>query len=167
MSSNGVWKDQILHSFTEFEGNSPDAGLIFDAAGNLYGTTSGAGLAQTNIGSAFELHKVGGGWTEKILHTFDGKTRKGGQGANGSLILDASGNLYGTTAGGGAYYVGVVFELVRKTGWKEKILHTFNKRTGDGYYPAGALIFDASGNLYGTTEVGGTYNLGTVFEITP
>ena len=91
---------------------------------------------------------------------------------NSSLILDVSGDLYGTTlAGGGGgcgIGCGVVFELIPGTsGWTEKILHNFNDNPLDGNDLAGALIFDAAGNLYGTTAFGGLYTWGTVYEVTP
>ncbi len=145
------------------DGWQPTAGLILDASGNLYGTTSGGG-ANLN-GTVFELrHKAGGGWTEKVLHTFNGKD---GNAPYAGLIFDSSGNLYGTTTVGGAYGDGTVFELMPKAGggWTEKVLHDFNGK--DGYFPRGGLIFDDSGNLYGTTNIGGVYGVGTVFELMP
>jgi uncharacterized repeat protein (TIGR03803 family) len=83
--------------------------------------------------------------------------------------LDAAGNLYGTTVGGGTYGYGTVFELtpIAGGGWTERVLHNFNNDGTDGAYPYGGLIFDGAGNLYGTTAWGGTYGNGTVFEITP
>jgi uncharacterized repeat protein (TIGR03803 family) len=82
------------------------------------------------------------------------------------LILDTSGNLYGTTYWGGAYARGGVFELIPNSGtWTEKLLFSFNPN--DAFSPDSGLILDASGNLYGMTEFGGKYNYGTVFEVTP
>jgi len=171
-NENGSWDEEILHSFNlnGRDGVHPLAGLIFDAAGNLYGTTAYGGIYAN--GTVFELlPKPGGGWGEKILHNFfnnaaDGVTPYAG------LILDASGSLYGTTAFGGAYCVGdggcgTVFKLGRKAGgdWAEQILHSFNMNGADGVHPYGGLIFDPSGNLYGTTADGGVYNDGTVFGL--
>jgi uncharacterized repeat protein (TIGR03803 family) len=180
-------KEEVLHSFGNGkDGQNPYAALIFDASGNLFGTThyGGSGTCKINggvgCGTVFELTpKAGGGWTEKILHSF-GKVEDGQNPYDNSLIFDASGNLYGTTFGGGAestgcndYGCGTVFELTPKAGggWKEKILHSFNDYSRDGYNPYAGLIFDASGNLYGTTANGGgcndPYSCGTVFELTP
>src|SRR5271156_6066332 len=102
---------------------------------------------------------------EKVLYSFNGAD---GAYPQASLILDNAGNLYGTTSGGGAYNEGTVFELMRKAGgrWTERVLHSF-KSGGDGSRPAANLIFDASGNLYGTTYAGGVHASGTVFELTP
>ena len=90
-----------------------------------------------------------------------------GAGPYAGLIFDAGGNLYGTTAEGGTYGVGTVFEVTPAAGggWTEKVLHSFNGT--DGYYPLASLIFDAAGNLYSTTQYGGAYGYGTVFELTP
>jgi uncharacterized repeat protein (TIGR03803 family) len=84
----------------------------------------------------------------------------------GSLVMDASGNLYGTTEAGGTSGVGTVFELVNSSGsYSEKVLYSFTNSGGDGLYPIAGLIMDASGNLYGTTLEGGTSGDGTVFEL--
>lgn len=160
-SSSGTWTETVLHSFTGEDGNCSFAPLIFDAAGNLYGTTYNGGAH--SWGTVFELiRSAGGAWTETVLHSF-GDTPAGNFPQNG-LISDASGNLYGTANDDGNG--GIVFELVRGAtgGWSEKVLHRF---TGaDGFDPE-ALIFDAAGNLYGTTYVGGAYGDGTVFELSP
>jgi uncharacterized repeat protein (TIGR03803 family) len=159
------WYEKVLHSFNGGDGANPAAGLIFDAAGNLYGTTTGGGTS--GYGTVFELTPMGGGgWTETILYSF-------GNGTDGAipyagLIFDAAGNLYGTTFGGGPYGgAGTVFELTPTAGggWTETVLHSFNG--GDGANPVAGLIFDAAGNLYGTTTGGGTYGGGTAFELSP
>jgi uncharacterized repeat protein (TIGR03803 family) len=170
---SGSWTEKVLHRFNGAEGVRPSSGLIFDASGNLYGTTQLGGGAH-NSGTVFELlPKAGGGWTEKILHRFhkdpDGAVPVGG------LIFDSAGNLYGTTASGGAYYNGgTVFELTPTAGgsWAEEILYSFDRNGGSGFSPQASLILDASGNLYGTTVNGGggtgcDFGCGTVFEITP
>ena len=165
--AGGTWTEQVLHSFgSGTDGKRPLAGVIFDAAGNLYGTTNLGGTSAS--GTVFELTPAGGGtWTEKVLWSFG--TGTDGNGPQAGLIFDAAGNLYGTTFQGGTYTYGTVFELSPGAGgtWTEKVLHSFDQNGTDGAFPAAALIFDAAGNLYGTTSGGGTSNAGTVFELTP
>jgi uncharacterized repeat protein (TIGR03803 family) len=166
--------EKLLHSFNNNgkDGTYPYANLIFDASGNLYGTTEAGGAH--GYGAVFEFSpKTGGGWTEKLLHSF-GATSTDAQRPAAGLILDASGNLYGTTNAGGVYGYGAVFELSPKTGggWTEKLLHSFNENGVDGAKPNAVLIFDGAGNLYGTTLLGGAvggpdYPYGTVFELSP
>ncbi len=161
--------ERILHSFNTGgqDGFNPWAGLIGDASGNLYGTTTSGGAS--GGGTAFELSpKAGGGYTEKILHSFSNNGVDGYSPLAG-LIMDASGNLYGTTAYGGAHAEGTVYELLRKPGggYAEKVLHSFLKNTSDGNTPIGSVVLDSSGNLYGTTQDGGSRNAGTVFELSP
>src|SRR5438445_5396600 len=147
-------EDELLYSFglKPADGSTPYGNLIFDASGNLYGTTFYGGnsvACDGGCGTVFELSpKTGGGWKEKVLHNFNGKD---GSGSFASLILDASGNLYGTTFYGGNSVAcgggcGTVFELTPKTGggWKEKVLHNFNFNGKDGSNPYATLILDAS-----------------------
>ena len=184
--AGGGWTEKLLHSFSNDgkDGFYPMAGLIFDAAGHLYGTTSygGTGVCSatvpTGCGTVFELTpKAGGAWGERVAHSFSGGSD--GETPEGGLILDSAGNLYGTTAGqagvGGncswAPYVdcGTVFELTPHAGrgWTEKVLHRFSNNGTDGYSPYGNLLRDATGNLYGGTYFGGSSGDGTVFQLTP
>jgi uncharacterized repeat protein (TIGR03803 family) len=152
----------------------PYAGLVFDQAGNLYGTTQSGGA--NSQGTVFEvMHNSDGTWTESVLYSFSGST-DGGQPA-GSLVLDAAGNLYGTTNFGGSancnFGCGTVFKLTRGSGgWSESVLYTFSGGS-DGREPYARLLFDPAGNLYGTTLLGGTLSsvcssgCGTVFKLTP
>jgi uncharacterized repeat protein (TIGR03803 family) len=164
----GGWIEKLLHSFNVTDGSEPFANVIFDAAGNLYGTTQNGGASTTcsgGCGVVFELSpKAGGGWGVKVLHSFNSI-----DGANpaGGVIFDPSGNLYGMTSVGGRYNYGVIFELSPTAGggWKETILHNFNSNSIDGNAPVGSLVRDAAGNLYGATGYGGAYNYGTVFEL--
>jgi len=159
-SAKGKWKEKVLHRFNGKDGSGPWAGLIFDAAGNLYGTTQNGG-AYGN-GTAFELTPGGNGkWTERVLRNFTAE-----DGSPGGLVFDAAGKMYGPTSGG-AYGYGAVIQLTRsKNGkWAERVLHSFG-RIHDGVGP-GSVVFDTAGSLYGITGRGGTYNRGTVFEITP
>jgi uncharacterized repeat protein (TIGR03803 family) len=146
---------RVLYSFTGADGGYPYAGLILDAAGNLYGTTVGGGAYA--LGTVFVVNRSG---QEKVLHSFgaegDGTSPEPG------LVQDAAGNLYGTTEGGGAYALGTVF-VVNRSG-QEKILHSFGAE-GDGVSPYAGLVQDAAGNFYGTTNNGGAYGAGTVFVV--
>jgi len=166
--------ETVLYSFCEqtncLDGENPwTAGVILDAAGNLYGTTYYGGTY--GGGTVFELSPSG---TEKVLHNFNNNGTDG-YGPSYGVILDAGGNLYGTTVPGGTESgcgtggCGMVFELSPGQGgsWTEQVLHNFNNNGTDGYTPSSALIFGGAGNVYGTTFYGGTYNKGTVFEITP
>jgi uncharacterized repeat protein (TIGR03803 family) len=168
-STNGKWTEKVLHSFNNAtDGYDPWAGLILDASGKLYGTTLDGGTYHK--GTVFELTQgKKGDWTEKLLHSFNPEA-KDGAGPAAGLVLDGNGNLYGTTSEGGAnsncnYGCGTVFELTQSKdgGWTEKILHSFNGKDGD--YPVAGLILDKSGNLYGTTEFGGANDYGAVFEL--
>lgn len=142
-----------------------------DASGNLYGTTDTRGAY--GKGTVFELVNSSGTYMEKVLYSFGG-TAADGTDPIASLLLDASGNLYGTTKLGGSTTAcggsgcGTVFELVNSSGsYAERLLHSFSGGS-DGSSPAAALIMDSSGNLYSTTEVGGSsLQLGTVFTINP
>ena len=161
-------EEKLLYSFgtARMDGAYPQAGLILDNAGSLYGTTSGGGAY--NEGTVFELmRRAGGHWTERILHSFKGGADGSHPSAN--LIFDAGGNLYGTTYAGGVHASGTVFELTpdATTGWTEKLLYAFGSHSGDGTSPSAGLTLDGSGNLYGTTYQGGTDSSGTVFELIP
>jgi len=169
-AANGNWTETVLHNFSSTDGANPFGRLLLDSAGNLYGTTSAGGgstaRCKYGCGTVFELKKnAGGTWVEKILHNFTVSSNDGTF-PYGPVILDRAGNLYGTTNGGGAGNNGTVFELVQSKGWKEKQLHTFNA-SGDGVYPTPAVVLDATGNLYGTTQSGGAFSQGTVFKLSP
>jgi uncharacterized repeat protein (TIGR03803 family) len=171
--AGGNWVERVLYNFTSSptDGYGPDAGLSLDASGNLYGTTfAGGGLSDGGI--AFELiPTVKGDWTETVIHHFGDGTD--GLNPQGTLALDAAGNLYGTTNWGGASRQGMVFELSPTVGgsWTETVLHDFTGVDGASPEYAG-LVFDSAGNLYGTTAAGGdstncVSGCGTVFELTP
>ena len=115
------------------------------------------------ISASADAHR-GTVWTEQVLHSFKNDGTDGQEPVAG-LIFDAAGNLYGTTIFGGTYDYGTVFELTPTAGggWTEGVLHDFNFNGTDGFDPGSGLIFDAAGNLYGTTINGGTYGHGTVF----
>jgi uncharacterized repeat protein (TIGR03803 family) len=151
-------QDMVTHSFGNgSDGKNPVAALVSDSAGNLYGTTSTNGLY--GKGTVFKLSTDG---TETILHNFGNSND--GQTPLGNLIFDAVGNLYGTTSAGGVYGHGTAFEL--SPNGTETVLYSFGNG-GDGQNPAAGLVFDHSGNLYGTTVNGGSFGGGTAFELSP
>jgi uncharacterized repeat protein (TIGR03803 family) len=163
---NPSGNETVLYSFVGGvyrDGQYPYAGVIRDAAGNLYGTTYGGG--SYGLGAVYKLSSSG---TETVLYNFSGDGADGAY-PYGGLIMDAEGNLYGTTEYGGGLDKGTVFKL--STSGEETVLHSFGAQwvaarvAGDGAYPFGGLIIDAEGNLYGTTNQGGAYNVGTVFEV--
>lgn len=167
----GGYKEEILHNFHFLDGVFPEAALILDSSGNLYGTTYLGGSHEcfdNGCGTVFKLMPQGGGkWEEEVLYTFNDDGADGVNPAAG-LTFDQSGNLYGTTTGGGLY--GTVFELSPQAGggWTETILHSFHydgKTHFGGSDPVAGVTFDSSGNLYGTTLNGGTHNRGAVFEM--
>jgi uncharacterized repeat protein (TIGR03803 family) len=168
--SNGGWTETILHSFDHYF-TRPNAGLIFDAAGHLYGTTEGGGIHGHGAGMVFELGRdADGQWTDfSVLHNFniDGAD---GFSPTGSVIFDSSAHLYGTTEQGGTEAGGTVYELAPAAGgkWTEKILYNFSLKneTINGVYPNSTLVFDSAGNLYGTAS-GGAYSGGVVFALSP
>src|SRR5579872_5030134 len=157
--------ETVLHSFSggSSDGGHPFAGLIEDAAGNFYGTTSsgGTGCDGSGCGVVFKLTKTG---TLTVLHTFLGGTADGAS-PYASLLMDAAGNLYGTTLFGGPSGVGTVFKLSKTGG--ETLLHSFTGGTTDGASPYAALTQDASANVYGSTYYGGKHNKGIVFRLSP
>jgi len=168
----GGWNTTRLYTFTgASDGGEPGYGdVVFDGAGNLYGTTITGGVGNCNspsetCGVVYKLTPSNGGWTESVLYSFKG----GSDGGNpyAGVIFDAAGNLYGTTALGGQYGNGTVYQLTPSgSGWVENILYAFHGGD-DGVNPTGGLIFDQSGNLYGTTSAGGPGGGGTVFMLKP
>jgi len=182
-SAGAVTKEKVLYSFTGGnDGGDPAAGLIFDNAGNLFGTTvlGGTGAACSGgCGTVFKLTRNSSGkWQETVLHNFqagaDGKNPYGG------VIMDAKGNLYGTTVAGGSGGscangdgCGTIFKLTHSGNhWTESVLYSFAGGT-DGAGPGGGVVFDQKGNLYGTTPDGGKTNgcggigCGVVYQLAP
>ncbi len=165
--SGSGWTETILYNFTgSNDGISPYSGLVFDKAGNLYGTTSyggGAGCGGTGCGTVYELTPSESGWSEQVIYSFQGA----GDGAQayGGLIFDQSGNLYGGTYDGGSGGGGTVYELTPSNGgWAFSVLYSF---IGTEWGLSDRLTMDAAGNLYGTTQYGGANGDGNIFELTP
>ncbi len=205
--SAGGWTESVIWDFANGPGQYPESGLIFDSAGNLYGTTSyGNGtngavyelspsqsgwiektLAQLNLngnaiggvimdgdgnlfgtaggmdggGGVYELTPFNGGWTLNIIYNFGGF-----DGPWDTPTLDAAGNVYGTSSQGGGHSEGAVFEFTPSNGgWIYTDLHNF--QNSDGFNPLGGVVFDSSGNMYGTAEGGGYDGYGVVWQITP
>jgi uncharacterized repeat protein (TIGR03803 family) len=175
------WKETILYSFTSFaDGLFPMAEVVFDRAGNIYGTTRSGGNGPCNYGAysgcgtVFELTPNGNGtWSKSTLYSFQGGA-KDGIDPESALVFDQAGNLYGTTVyGAGTGCVlsngcGIVFELTPSgSAWIETVLHIFTDGA-DGGQPVGGVIFDSKGNLYGGADTGpGEFGLGTIFELSP
>ena len=152
--SGDGWTEQVIYD-ADANSNGIDAGLTMDAAGNIFG------VAWWEV---FELSPNGhGGWNSTVIHTFTGSPEDG-SGAQGTPVLDQAGNLYGTTTEGGATNYGTVYELSpptkrwQKGKWTERILHSFGGGN-DGWLPFAAIVFDAAGNIYGTTFSGGVFEL--------
>jgi Bacterial Ig-like domain (group 3) len=174
-SSLGTWTEKVLYSFWGYiapyyslpattDGANPLAGLTVDSSGNLYGTTVGGGSSSDNNGTVFELvANSDGTYTEKVLYSFSG----GSDGARPSapLVLGSAGQLFGTTQDGGASGKGTAFELSVSHGTYLKTLHPFSG-SPNGAAPFAGLTTDSMGNLYGTTQAGGSSSLGTAFQIT-
>lgn len=179
--SNGTWTEKVLYSFCSVtnctDGKQPSVGVIFDKAGNLYGTTYSGGAY--GLGTIFELIRGNGSWTEKVLYSFGATSVY--PASPGPIVFGKDGNLYGTTSAGGTGQgcfvggCGTVFELIQRNGqWTGKVLHNFDHNGQDGFDPAAGVTFDSAGNLYSTTASGGTdvsdcngYGCGTVFELSP
>jgi uncharacterized repeat protein (TIGR03803 family) len=186
-TQNG-WQETTIYKFQPGvnKGVIPAGGVIFDAHGNLWGTTWAPGIQGDRImdragskllgntywgcsdpgcgGTVYKLSPTQNGWQETDVYAFTGAAD--GSSSLADLTMDSSGNLYGTTPYGGGgncqYGCGTVFE-VNPTNGTETVLHSFGG--SDGAYPMGVLTADASGNFYSTTNVGGTHHKGTVFEL--
>lgn len=158
--------ESVLYNFNSYSGDGyyPYGGVIADKSGNLYGTVS-SGAA--GYGAVYELANSGGTWNESLIHIFTGGATDGAYPQDGSLVFDKAGNLYGVTYQGGSFGYGIVFELSLSGGkWTETILHNFAGYPKDGTYPTSGLVFDAAGNMYGTTYQGGSHNYGSAFIMT-
>ncbi|MEO6990950.1 MAG: choice-of-anchor tandem repeat GloVer-containing protein [Candidatus Baltobacteraceae bacterium] len=161
----GKWNLRTLYAFQgQPDAAFPYGGLISDKSGNFYGTTYYGGTQ--GVGTVFELSpKARGPWAERKLYDFKGGTDASSP--TGTLVFDASGNLFGTSSAGGrpSCDCGTVFKLASNTR-TERVVHRFGLAL-DGAYPYYGLTLGPAGNLYSTTVAGGLNNQGTVFELTP
>ena len=165
--------ETVLHSFDSANHGAydPTLSVVLDSKGNIYGTTQSGGVLSGFLlagGAVYELQALGGGgYKEKVLYYFNNP--EDGQAPVAGVVLDSSGNLYGTALSGGTNSLGVVFKLVRGSAgnWTESVLHNFGDSPNDGSQPMSGLIFDSAGNLYGTTENGGANGNGTIYELSP
>jgi uncharacterized repeat protein (TIGR03803 family) len=173
--AGGAWTKSTLYFFQggATDGSYPEASLVLDRHGNLYGTTlygGGPNCAAYGCGTIFELTpppQPGGAWTETVLHTFVGPSSTDGYCPSSNLILDAAGNLYGTTGFGGAYNNGAVFEVSAKgVPRKEKVIYSFIGAP-DGASPSAGLTAGPNGSFYGSASGWGPENYGTIFQHTP
>ena len=163
----------VLHAFSGSDGEYPEAGLVADHAGALYGTTStgGSGTCYSGTcGVAFKLTPTASGYTESTIHAFSGAD---GAEPLGGLIRDKRGNLYGTTEIGGNTSLcynagcGTVFELSPSgSTYKETLLYTFTGGS-DGWGPDATLVMGKNGDLFGSTVLGGCCSGGVIFRLRP
>jgi uncharacterized repeat protein (TIGR03803 family) len=148
--------ETVLHAFSGPDGAIPYGALVMDIAGNLYGTTSSGGAS--GLGTVFKIDTTG---KETVLYTFTGNP----DGANpyAGLVMDSSGNLYGTTESGGVSNLGTIFQIDRNGA--ETVLHSFAGQPSDGADPKAGLTLDSNGILYGTTFSGGSAGFGTAYQL--
>ena len=164
------WTETALHRFQgKPDGKVPEGRLLLSSTGNLFGTTLNGGA--NDMGTVFISHppvNPGGAWAERVIYSFGSFPGDGVNPNHG--LLAAHPGLYGVTSGGGTSNKGTVFQLTPPTApggaWTETILYSF-KGSGDAAFPSGELVMDKNGNLYGTTLLGGTNNLGAVYELSP
>ena len=166
-NSGGTWKETVLHSFDDISGSDgyyPQGTVVLDSGGNLYGTAYAGG--KFGDGIVFQLKPSGSKWIYKVIHTLPGTS--GGQAPYAGVVVNPKNDyLYGITYYGGVIWnVGVVYQIREVSGvWISNVVYTL---LGDtlGQYSYASLAADTAGNLYGTTNTGGNYNLGSVFKLT-
>jgi uncharacterized repeat protein (TIGR03803 family) len=178
--SSAGWSLTDLHDFSGGDGDATQGvnvpSVILDGTGNLFGVTGAGGTGSAcsgRCGVIFELRNNSGTWTETVLHSFDGSD---GANPNSSLLMDSTGNLYGSATGGGKSGLGVAFKFVPASG-DLQILHNFTGVHLDGAFPNTPMLMDSTGNLFGTTVAGGAglihctaqgdAGCGSVFELSP
>jgi len=162
--SSGSWTESAIYVFTGgADGANPYSSVIFDQAGNLYGTANAGGAHE--YGTVFQLTPSESGWSENTLYAFQGASDGGVP--FGGLVFDSTGNLYGATSAGGSGEGGTVYQLTPSGGgWTFGVIASFS---GSAYQPGpyNSLTMDAAGNLYGTTKQDGAKGQGSVFKLMP
>ena len=165
-AKRGEWPFRIIYTFKgPPDGGFAYGGMVFDTLGNLYGTAYHGGA--NDFGCVFQLTpRQNGEWKEAVLYSFKGG--KDGESSIGNLVLDQSGNLYGTTSAGGSAGTGVIFGLtpLSRHKWKESVVHTF-QGPPDGAFAYNGMVDAGAGTLYGVTVHGGTDDEGAIFTFTP
>jgi len=163
-NAGGAWTQTVIHAFTGGDdGSGPGARLTVDRSGNVYGMAPTGGAY--GAGTIYKIYQIqGGAWNLRVIHAFTGGA-DGGTGSAGRMILRKN-HLYGAATTGGTYGSGIVFELTsRRVGeWDFRTLYSFRGQP-DGSFPYGALLFDASGDIYGTTYYGGANGIGAVYKL--
>jgi uncharacterized repeat protein (TIGR03803 family) len=185
-NSKGGWDYAVIHDFDQNiasdDGSYPNAGVVFDQSGNLYGTTTFGGSFVCDCGVVYQLAPAQNGqWTENVLYLFEGISQGGTDVSfpDSDVFVDSAGRVFGTGTGGGDVNCndgcGGVFELLPQSDgtYTEQVLHIFTGGT-DGFDPEGGVLEDSKGNIFGTTELGGgstgcrsSFGCGTVFELQP
>ncbi len=161
--SGGTWTQTVIHAFTGGDdGSGPGARVTVDRSGNIYGMAPTGGA--NGLGTIYKIRQVAGGWSFRVIHTFTGGD-DGATGSAGRMIL-RHGRLFGAATTGGTYGSGVIFELTpTEVGeWDFRAVYSFRGQP-DGSFPYGAILFDGSGNVYGTTYYGGTNGIGAVYKL--
>jgi hypothetical protein len=175
-SAGGSWTETVLYSFTGVSGDGAyPSSMVIGRDGVLYGTTEEGGISACIMGSCGTVFSLtaptapDGAWTESVLYAFTGVSGDGAIPVG--VVIGRDGVLYGTTAGGGTSSLGTVFLLRPPTApggaWTEKLLHSFTGSPGDGAGPGAGVVIGNGGVLYGTTQGGGTMNIGTAFSVRP
>jgi uncharacterized repeat protein (TIGR03803 family) len=156
-------QEKILYSFArEPDGNAPHCPVVADKNGDLFGTTQSGG--SYNLGAVWELQPQGSSYRERVIYSFN--RNYDGNFPYAGLLLASKGALFGTTPMGGKRNAGTVFQLKpSSTGYTETIIHSFGTRADSGMYSFSGLTADSKGNLYGTTENGGNYGYGEVYQL--
>jgi uncharacterized repeat protein (TIGR03803 family) len=177
-NSQGKWKETVIYNFQAgTDGKNPYGGVTMDSKGNLFGATAAGGVIGgcpngDGCGTIFELKRSGNSWIESVLYSFTGAAD--GASPGGGVVFDKKGRLYGTAADGGkpngcaGQGCGVVYQLApSKSGWRQKVIHTFTGGSDGATGSLGLLHFDKAGNIYGAAELGGdkTCGCGTIFKL--
>jgi uncharacterized repeat protein (TIGR03803 family) len=165
-----TWTKKVLYNFQPWgiTGYTPSSELAIDSKGDLYGVTWTGGEGRCHCGVLYELvppATVGGAWTHLVLHAFT-NTNNDGRLPNAPVVLSSS-TIYGVTQQGGLHDSGIVYQFVPgKSGGTYSVLYSFGANN-DASWPNGPVLLDSTGSLYGVTSLGGAFNAGAVFKLSP